>query len=363
MTGAAAHLEAALRVIAQAQQIPGFQLTVVRASGDVWGHSYGVTEASGASPVTSRTRFPLASVTKVATALVIHSEVGAGRLSLASGLGALLPDVSWSDPRAKGVTLQQLLSHTAGLGDFDPIAWADDEATGDDALLNSVRLFAEQPLAGPPGEQYLYSNAGYDVAGLALARAVGTSFEEAVASTLLGPLGMTQSSFYPHAQPLSPAAVGHVGDGLGGVVPYRGSIGSRSHAPCGTLACTGDDVARWMAALLNVDGELSRSFAGLTTPIAPTGRADGTVSCLGMRRRVRHGSFVFEHGGWDPGFRCALAVVPERGIAACLLTNHHWSSPLMMECCLDALQDRPVVVTEEVLKQLRVPPAAGRGAG
>lgn len=117
---AAESLDAALRAIAAAQGIPGFQLMLAHTSGDVWGLSYGVTEVSGCSRVSPTTRFPMASVTKVATAIAIHAEVGAGRLSLESSLSALLPDLEWSDARAHGVTLGQLLSHTAGLGDFDP---------------------------------------------------------------------------------------------------------------------------------------------------------------------------------------------------------------------------------------------------
>ncbi len=356
-------LAASLRAVAEAQSIPGFVAAIVAGDDIVFRLTHGVTDLEAPSAVTLDTRFPLASVTKVATAAAIHAEAAQGTLQLGDRLSRLLPDVAWADPRAARITLARLLSHTAGLDDFDPIAWADDAATDEGALGRAVRAFAAASLLHEPGRAYRYSNAGYDAAGLALARVAGVSFEEAVRGRVLSPLGMVQSSFFPHpASPDAPAAVGHVGDGRGGVVPYRGSIGSRSHAACGTLASTARDVAKLAAALAASTRAALPGFGDLGTRVARTGRPDGAWSGLGVRLRERRGEVVLEHGGWDPGFRCAVAAIVARGLGALVLTNFNWSSPVMMECLLDAAQGVAPSLTDADLAPLRTPPPAGRGA-
>jgi CubicO group peptidase (beta-lactamase class C family) len=354
------HLESALRVISGAQGVPGLVAALVE-RGEITFHvCLGSTDLDVPSPVDLDTRFPLASVSKVVTAAALHAE--GGRLPLSTAITNALPELAWADERGRHITLRQLLSHTAGLDDIDPVAWADDAAVDDLAHARAVAAFAARPFLALPGERYAYSNAGYDVAGLALARSAGTSFETAARERVLAPLGMEASSYYPHP-PVASAAVGHVGDGLGGVIPYRGSIGSRSHPACGTLASTARDLAKLVAALADPSRAPVSGFTELATRVASTGRADGAWSGLGVRLRERRGETVVEHGGWDPGFRCAVAAIPARCAGALVLTNFHWSSPAMMNCMLDALQGiRPEIAADE-LTQLRRPAPAGRSSG
>jgi CubicO group peptidase (beta-lactamase class C family) len=356
-------LRTALRSIAEAQRIPGVAVVVVEEGEVAFDHCWGIVDVEAPHPVELDTRFPLASVSKVVTALAVHVEEAArGSISLTASPSDLIADLAWGDARAKGITLSHLLSHTAGLDDMDPITWADDEACDEGALARSVAAFARRSLLDLPGARYRYSNAGYDVAGLALARAAGTSFERAAFDRVLAPLAMTASNYYPHA-PGPSLAVGHVGDGRGGVVPYRGSNGSRSHAPCGTLASS----ARDLAALVSVLADPARSTLGnvsvLARKIATTGRDDGAWSGLGVRIRDLRGETVLEHGGWDPGFRCAVAAIPSRRAGAAVLTNFHWSAPSLMRSVLDAIQGIEPRVSDDELALCRRAPPAGRGAG
>ena len=356
-------LQTAICSIVEAQAIPGLAVIVLEQGEVSFAHCWGIVDVEAPQPVDLDTRFPLASVSKVVTALAVHVEAASrGSLSLTSSPSDLIADLAWGDARAMGVTLSHLLSHTAGLDDMDPIAWADDEACDDDALARSVVAFARRSLLDPPGARYRYSNAGYDVAGLALARAAGTSFECAAFDRVLAPLAMTASSYYPHT-PGPSLAIGHVGDGRGGIVPYRGSNGSRSHAPCGTLAST----ARDLAALVRVLADPARSTLGdmsvLANRVAPTGRDDGAWSGLGVRIRDLRGEMVLEHAGWDPGFRCAVAAIPSRRAGAAVLTNFHWSAPSLMRSVLDTLQGMEVRVSSDDLALLRRAPPAGRSAG
>lgn len=352
-------LESALGAIADAQGIPGLVTALVEQGEITFLVCRGITDREAPSPVSLDTRFPLASVTKVVTAAAVHAETV--RLPLTTSITQALPEIAWADDRARRITLRQLLSHTAGLDDFDPIAWADDAAVDDLAHARAVAAFATRPLLAAPGDRYAYSNAGYDVAGLALARTAGTSFENAARDRVLVPLGMEASSFYPHPVGAS-AAVGHVGDGLGDVIPYRGSIGSRSHPACGTLSSTARDLARLVAALADPHRTPVPAFGDLASRVASSGRSDGAWTGLGVRLRERNGETVVEHGGWDPGFRCAVAAIPARCGGALVLTNFHWSSPTIMNCLLDALQGVRPVVDHDELGRLRRPAPAGRGA-
>jgi len=140
--------------------------------------------------MTVDTLFDMASVTKVeaTTAAILHL-VGTGRLSLDDTLGALLPAFRGTDKA--GITVRQLLTHRAGLWEWQP-TWLHRDASG-----RVLSYLAALPLRYPIGSRFAYSDLGFMLLGEIVARVGGMPLDRYVREQLYRPLGMIDSGFLP----------------------------------------------------------------------------------------------------------------------------------------------------------------------
>ena len=311
----------------------GLAVAVVRDE-EVAARGFGVRDLGSGAPVTPETMFHLASVSKpfVATAVVSLATDPDGdrpRLDLDAPVTDLVPELSLADGRAAEVTARGLLSHTSGLPDVSEYGWHDPQL-GDDALSEFARSLSGRRLQAEPGSAFAYSNAGYELLGLLLSRATGTTFEEAVRKQVLLPLGMRDSTFLRSEVPEHLAASPHVGRPLtvpGSAYPY-----TRRHAPSSTLHSNVVELCRWMVAHFDpvgvaaADGEWARLDAGLRDlmwqPVAPIGSPPWEeAAALGWAVGSYGGHRTLGHSGADPGFGSRLVLVPDRRTGVVVLAN------------------------------------------
>jgi CubicO group peptidase (beta-lactamase class C family) len=195
--------------------------------------AYGEADRRWGVATTVDTRFGIASGTKTFTALTVMSLVDDGILDLTttarSLLGADLPLID------DAVTIEHLLDHTSGIGDYF------DEDVHDDATayvlpvpvhtLDCTEAYLQVldgfPQRDPPGTRFAYNNGGYVVLALLAERAAATPFPDLVAQRACAPAQMTSTEFL-RADELPPgAATGYLdADGLRTNVlhlPVRGS--------------------------------------------------------------------------------------------------------------------------------------------
>ena len=194
--------------------------------------AYGLAHRSYAIPNEVDTRFALASGTKGLTALTVVSLVEDGTLQLTttarSVLGKDIPLVG------DGVTVEHLLAHRSGIGDYlDEERGLDlDEyqmpvpvhelATTEDYLA----VLDGHPPKFAPGERFAYCNSGYVVLALIAERATGTPFHELVQSRVCERAGMRDTAFLRSDELPARTARGYVeGDDRTNVfhLPVRGS--------------------------------------------------------------------------------------------------------------------------------------------
>lgn len=289
--------------------------------------------------------FPLASITKVVTALAAHVLAERGRLALDAPLGAALERHGerprFRDERLRAAPVRWLLSHTAGLPDTG--AWASAPCTEDDGALRERAL--EVPsleLTSQPGERFCYSNDGFDLLGHLVALAADAPFEEAARALVLEPLGMRRATFFPLREAGAARATPH----LGGPVspePLEPPWYSRAHAPSGTLWAPIDELCLLARSFVARPGEGPRALShgallGMRAAVVPTGRPDGSWSAEGLLVRRHRGAVVVGHGGWDPGARAGFSVIDERGVGAAVLVSHHLGAVQeLVSGALDAL--------------------------
>jgi CubicO group peptidase (beta-lactamase class C family) len=183
----------------------GFSGAVLLATGDDvrLARGYGVADRDARRLNRSSTVFSLGSVTKPLTATAVLVLVDEGRVRLDDRLGDRLAGV----PRSHAdITIEHLLSHTAGL----PDATGEDFDPGErDEVLSTI--FGEPPRF-PPGTAYAYSNAGYSVLAAILEDVAGEPFEAALRRLVLDPAGMTDTGYRLPAWDRSDLAHFFVGD-------------------------------------------------------------------------------------------------------------------------------------------------------
>jgi CubicO group peptidase (beta-lactamase class C family) len=162
------------------------------------------------------TQFAIASGTKGLTALTVESLIEEGRLkpttTARSVLGEDLPLID------DEVTVEQLLAHRSGIGDY--IDEDVDQPVTDYVLAVPVhelattelylRVLGGHPSKFPPDERFSYSNSGYVVLALIAERSTGTPFHELVEQRVCGPAGMRDTEFLRSDELTGRAAVGYL---------------------------------------------------------------------------------------------------------------------------------------------------------
>jgi CubicO group peptidase (beta-lactamase class C family) len=315
--------------------VAGLAVAVVR-EGEVVSRGFGVRDVGTGAAVTPETMFHLASMSKpfVATAIVSLAtarEAGEPVLDLDAPIVAWVPEFTLADGRAGEVTARGLLSHSSGLPDVSDYGWHDPQL-GDDALSEFARSLSGRRLQAEPGSAFSYSNAGFELLGLLLSRATGTTFEDAVRQQVLSPLGMRNSTFLRGEVPAHLAASPHVGMPLtvpDGAYPY-----TRRHAPSSTLHSNLIEMCRWMEAHLEPaevtaggsDRQSARLDPGLLDlmwrPAVPVGNPPWEEqAALGWFVGSYRGHRTLSHSGADPGFGSKLVLVPEWRTGVVVLAN------------------------------------------
>jgi CubicO group peptidase (beta-lactamase class C family) len=265
------------------------------------------------------TRFGIASVTKGLTALTVASLVESGALAfdttLRSLLGESLPAVDAT------VTVEQLLGHTSGIGDYldeDQLGDIDDYAMPVPvhrlaSPADYLAVLDGHPQQSPPGERFAYNNGGFVLLSLAAELATGRSFYDLVQERVLDPAGMGATGFYRSDRIPPGSAFGYLADGRSNVLhlPVRGA------GDGGAYSTVGDLVALWRAL-----------FAGRVLPLPTVERLVEARSDVPSERRryglgfwlgTDEGTVMLE--GMDAGISCRTACDRSSGVAYAAISN------------------------------------------
>ncbi|MEU6882198.1 serine hydrolase domain-containing protein [Streptomyces sp. NPDC046712] len=288
--------------------------------------SHGVTSLDNPLPVDKDTLFQLGSTTKTFTATALMRLVADGRLELDAPVRRYVPELVLADEKAAAdITVMNLLNHTSGL------SWniITDTGDGDDALAAFVAKMAELELIGEPGDRASYSQAGYNLLGRVLENVTGLTYEQAVASLLFEPLGLSNSFFGTADVMTRRFAVGHNPDEDGNLAVAKEWRLTRGNNPGGGLASSAAEVLRWARFQLG-DGltengerllptELLHRMREQTVELRGSNLGDGFGICWFLREV--DGVRTIEHGGSTNGQFVELVIVPERNFAVVALSN------------------------------------------
>jgi CubicO group peptidase (beta-lactamase class C family) len=248
-------LQPLLEQFVQWQEIPGLAIGIVENHQLVYARVFGVKHLGRpADPLTTRSLFHMASITKPFVGTAIMQLVERGIVDLDAPVVKYLPYFRLADDRYTQITVRQMVTHTSGMPDVDDYEW-DKPQYDDGALERYVRSLTDQKLLFAPGERVQYSNMAFEVLGDVVAKASGESFDENVQRHILAPLQMTDSTLLLNQANPTLLTWGHELDEQGVPVPSRVFPYNRMHSPSSNLHSNVLDMARWAIANMN-RGEL-----------------------------------------------------------------------------------------------------------
>ncbi|GGV10365.1 serine hydrolase domain-containing protein [Streptomyces spectabilis] len=303
--------------------VPGMSVGILVDGQEIFA-SHGVTSLADPTPVDEKTLFHLASVSKTFTATALMRLVAEGKVDLDAPVRRYVPELRLADEEAvERITVLNLLNHTAGL-DWNLI----DDGRGDRSLAGLVAKLHELPLIAPPGTRASYSQAGYNLVGRIIEKVTDLPFEQAVASLVLEPVGLSDTVYGLAEVMVRKFAVGYNRGDDGALEPARpwGAFkeGARADNPGGGLASSASDLLRWARFLLGdgkgvLPAEALHRMRERTVELRSSSLGDGFGICWFLHDL--DGVQGIGHGGSGTGQFAELLIVPERNFAVVALSN------------------------------------------
>lgn len=299
--------------------LPGMVIGTLH-DGEYETQTFGVKDVNGVDTVVTDTVYGIGSISKVFTATLAMRLVQKGLLDLDRPVVRYVPTLTLTDQDARqSVTMRHLLTHQAG---FEGDGFIEN-GTDENALAEWVGGFTDLQQVTPAGATWSYSNTGFGLAGYVIAQISGWSYEDAMRSEVLAPLGLARTGF---GQPpaFENSATGYE-FGKDGATELRVISGcARSSNPAGGLVSTAPDLLRFAAAHLGLLSEvpflsddLRRS---MQTPQADVSAVEKWG--IGWGLKLEGGSeWSVEHGGWFNGFRAQLTLLSSINSALVILTT------------------------------------------
>jgi CubicO group peptidase (beta-lactamase class C family) len=301
--------------------VPGASVIVIHHGQVVARRAYGMADLERRVRATPETDYRLASVSKQFTAMAIMLLAKDGKLRYDQPIREFLAELP---PATQAVTVRHLLNHTSGLWDYEAlIPESRTEQLDDNDVLALVA--SKDSLSTPPGMAYCYSNSGYVLLGMIVARASGTSFPEFLRTRIFTPLGMRSSVAHVEGRDTVPHRSLGYSPRAGTFTQTDQSVTSATLGDGGIYSNV-DDLARWDRALTDATIIDRGALAEATTPPLLAG---------GVRSEYGFGWFVdryrgeqrWRHTGETSGFRNAILRFPEKRLTIIILTNRSSGEP------------------------------------
>jgi serine beta-lactamase-like protein LACTB, mitochondrial len=295
--------------------IPGLAFAVAVEGHSVYSEGFGYADLEQRVPAWPETKFRIGSISKPLTAVALVQLVEKGKIDLDAAIQSYVP----SFPKKEGrITARLLAGHLAGIRHYQ----------GDEFLISrhynsvveSLQVFANDPLIAPPGTKYSYSSYGFNLLSAAIENASGESFLDYMQQHLFVPLGLIHTTADQNRAIIDQRSRFYAKDKDSAVenAPYVDN--SYKWAGGGFLS-TAEDLVRFGSALLR-PGFLQPGSLKLLFTSQKTAAGEETGYGMGWSiRKNSRGERIYAHSGGSVGGSCQLILYPDTGVVVAMVTN------------------------------------------
>lgn len=306
----AARLDSFLESKMKELSVPGLSMAVINDGKVVHHRAMGFANAEQKLPVTDKTIFEGASLSKSVFAFFVMTYVDQGKLDLDKPLYEYYPysDIAY-DERYKKITARMVLSHRSGFPN-----WRTDE--GDDVLKIKFE----------PGTGYLYSGEGYQYLAMVLREIEGTDWKglQAIFQERVGhPIALEHTVFIQTPYTISYKAEPHDGNGKRIEKEDEYDSANAEFGAAYSIHTESLDFSKWMIAVMNEELLSEASYAELFKPHSDvsSGVLDVDYSLGFLVPRFPFAEDIYLHAGHNSGFTCWFALDVEEDNGFVIFTN------------------------------------------
>jgi CubicO group peptidase (beta-lactamase class C family) len=291
-TGSYPGLDAVMTAEMNKTNTSGAEIVIVRNGSIVYARGFGTNPETGL-PMTPDTVVPIDSTTKFFTGYIVASLAEDGLLDPRASVRTFIPEF---DPAFDPVTTAELVTHTAGLNDYDVIGFPATPAIWN-YPARYFRSFNATAFFTRPGTVFSYSDVGFDIAGFAAARAANSTYRDLVEERITGPLALNSTGVHEESA----------------VVVY----------PAGEILSTASDLARLAVAYMDAGSAPGtrtlrpgavRRMTGSSLPIPGT-EANPARYGYGVILQQYGNLTMAGHPGNGVSTSCTFEMVPEQRFA------------------------------------------------
>ncbi|NYS75797.1 MULTISPECIES: serine hydrolase domain-containing protein [Bacillus] len=302
---------------------PGFAYIASFDSGVTYKGTVGLASIEENLPITTKSVFNIASVSKQFTAFSILLLEQEGRLSLDDSIVKFVPFIgTYAEP----VTLRHLIHHTGGLVDYMALAEAanikfTDTLTVEESLKH---LNGHQIARFPVGTKFEYSNTGYFLLSQVVEKVSGKSLLQFTKERIFDPLHMKDTTIVDYYPTTIPITSGYSKNEQGTYKIYESPW---EHTGDGAVHATVEDLVKWGENLTTgtVGGkELVKKMSEIGPEISPTGETiiDNEEYAFGLRLAEGFNCRYLEHSGSWAGYRSYFMRFPKEYLSVVVLSNY-----------------------------------------
>ena len=305
----------------------GLSIAIVWHGEPIWIESFGATDNTGGKKVDNKTLFSVQSLSKQITVVAILIAVQDGILNLDVPISKYLPNYNLKSkfeerPQDK-ITLRHLLGHKAGFAHNLPDVGSVE--ANKRSLEQHAAEIVKTKLIHPVGEQFSYSNIGFDLAGYILQKVSGEPFAQYVERKVFKPLGMN-NTFWSGKEIQK-----HENRAKG----YHKDLQDSSEIPgfpSWGVYCNVKDMVKFVQFNVNggkVDGKIILRQDILNemykVPFDKSGKNEGYALGIGVAHRKYNGNIIpiYIHSGDGYGFSTDIFFAPDAGLGTVILTNQN----------------------------------------
>jgi CubicO group peptidase (beta-lactamase class C family) len=301
--------------------IPAISVGVVKNDRLIYKGGFGVADREKNTPVNEHSLYQIGSDTKKFTAIVVKNLIMQGKLSLKEPITTYLGNVLTpeSSEKLSTITLQMLLTHTAGVpyreptnrridGDAMTIEYTEKDMIAD---LNSMKLDFQ------PGTKFNYSNFGYAIIGYICEKVTGHTYADLIKMYVTGKYHMLNTTISPTSRQSKLIAWPYRKDNR--MIKSKPWVMGKM-TPAGGIYSNVNDISQLMIKQMNAYQEFQENKRGNNPLIITNDIAEGHYG-FGLVKTVDSIGVRYGHGGDLDGYASGYIFLPQKDLGLILLTS------------------------------------------